>query len=131
MTAFWVENKNPNKIGFNVSTDNFINNTKNKFKIFDFKFAENTLFHWQDIQKNIKSSVEYRSKLLPENIIEYLEWVKKFNFTNYKDEFIKRNDKRIKIIKTLSIFPFFEKLKNLVKMKFPKLREKIILLLQL
>ena len=131
MTAFWVENKNPNKIGFNISTDNFINNTKNKFKIFDFKFAENTLFHWQDIQKNIKSSVEYRSKLLPENIIEYLEWVKKFNFTNYKDEFIKRNDKRIKIIKTLSIFPFFEELKNLVKMKFPKLREKIILLLQL
>ena len=84
MTGLWVEAENPLNFGFPTPADEYIMNVKEKFSRYEYVFNENTLFHWQDIQKHIRSRQDYVNADIPIGVVDLLEWIRKFDFSSYK-----------------------------------------------
>jgi hypothetical protein len=99
ITALYIEGENPSNYGFDIDENDFIENTLRSFKSTRFLFAENTLFHWKDLSDYIKEKEFYLSRNFSFNIIEYLGWVKEFDFNHYKEVSWKKY-KRLKAVQS-------------------------------
>lgn len=79
ITPLLVEGEDPKEYGFSIPIDRFIRNVKASFAKTQFIFAANTLFHWHDIQRAIKT-VSYADSAVQ----SYIEWVRDLDFASYK-----------------------------------------------
>ena len=120
MTALLVELKDPLDFGFKIDSIEFTRNVKNSFENYKFYSSDNTVFMWQDIQKDLKDKVVYEKYQLPAHVIEYLDWLRGFDFALHKEQCERKRLKRQKIISFIKKVPSLYEFAKFVKNKIGK-----------
>jgi hypothetical protein len=115
MTGLWVEKQNPYPLGFEISVSDYVKNVMTKFKYKNYFFDENTLHHWQDIKNGLREPSDYLEVDLPIEIINYLEWLRNFDFIEYKEECDIRKKRRQNLLKFIRYIPGLYPLARSVK----------------
>lgn len=99
ITALIACNADPREYGFNIEINEFVRLTKNKFNKIKFAFKENEIFHWNDISQHIQIETIDKNKRIE---IEYLNWIKNYNFKEYGTYYqVKRLKKEQNIFRKL------------------------------
>ena len=75
---------------------------------------------WQDIQKDLKDKVVYEKYQLPAHVIEYLDWLRGFDFALHKEQCERKRLKRQKIISFIKKVPSLYEFAKFVKNKIGK-----------
>lgn len=120
MTALWVESEDPQSFGFQIDSADFARNTQNSFENYKFQSNNNTVFMWQDIQRDLKDRFFYESSKLPSHIIAYLEWLRIFDFVLHREKCEIKRINRQKIIGFIKKIPSFYSLAKFIKNKIGK-----------
>jgi hypothetical protein len=95
ISALLVEGADPRQFGFDVSIPEFIANTHRAYTRHKFRFGDNEIFMWQDIQTLIRPEPEYRDMGFAPETLEYIEWLRNYDFKAYAEQHEKRHQKRI------------------------------------
>lgn len=102
--------------GFQESDLELIHNVKKGLKSQKFNFDDSTLSFWKDIQSAIKSKDEYMIKGFSPEMIDYIEWVRNYDFNKYKETrpiYIKRKEKIANVIKLIpGLFPVLKYIRD-------------------
>jgi hypothetical protein len=111
ITSLLIEGENPNEYGFSVPFIRFIRTVKASFAKTQFIFASNTLFHWCDIQRAIKTA----SHVDPA-VQSYIEWVRDFDFLSYKVASQLRRKRLDPLVRLLSRTPLYSLAKRVYRL---------------
>lgn len=120
MTALWVESEDPLNFGFKTNSADFVRNAQNNFENYKFHLKDNSVFHWKDIQKDLKEKAFYVKYQLPAHVIEYLEWLRGFDFVLHKEKCERKRIKRQKIISFIKKIPGLYEFAKFTKNKIRK-----------
>lgn len=115
MNGLLVTGVNFREYGFVESDSELMVNTRKIFSSQKFKLKD-TLFQWQDIQAGIKNNQYYIDKEYSKELLDYIEWLRAFDFKEYKVKQEKKNLLRQKRKKLTRFFTRpFSSLKSRIK----------------
>lgn len=105
MSGLLVSGFDYNNFGFDLLINEFATHVDQAFKGNKFIFSKSTVFMWTDIQCHIKSKDFYLTEGLSLAAINYLDWLKRFDFVAYESRQAKQAKIRGKIIEQIKVVP--------------------------
>lgn len=117
MSGLLVAGHGYREFGFDLSEDSFIKNVYRALDNKRFPSDKNMTFHWMDIQTRIKSELFYRNNEFSCELINYINWLKGFDFVRYERAKVRSSEVKKRAIKIARAVPGLYAVLSFVKRK--------------